>query len=86
MRLQLLSPVRSVNHFPRSVSPNNTLIAALGQIGRVDDAYAVMADGLALFGDAFRTLMLLPLDDLRELRPEDREHLQDGLRKAGWQG
>jgi adenylate cyclase len=72
--------------FPAFRQPYNTLIAALGQIGRVDDAYAVMADGLALFGDAFRTLMLLPLDDLRELRPEDREHLQDGLRKAGWQG
>ena len=72
--------------FPTFRQPYNTLIAALGQVGRVDDAHAVMADGLALFGDAFRTLMLLPLDDLRELRPEDREHLQDGLRKAGWQG
>jgi adenylate cyclase len=72
--------------FPAFRQPYNTLIAALGQVGRVDDAHAVMADGLALFGDAFRTLMLLPLDDLRELRPEDREHVQDGLRKAGWQG
>jgi hypothetical protein len=27
--------------------------------------------------------MLLPLNELRELRPEDREHLIDGFRKAG---
>ena len=73
--------------FPAFRQPYNTLIAALGQVGRVDDAHAVMADGLARFGDAFHTLMALPLDaDLRELRPEDREHLLDGLRKAGWQG
>ena len=41
-----------------------------------------MADGLARFGDAFRALMELPRD-LRELRPEDRNHLIDGFRKAG---
>jgi hypothetical protein len=26
--------------------------------------------------------MALPLDDLRELRPDDREHLLEGFRKA----
>ena len=41
-----------------------------------------MADALARFGDAFRTLMALPLDELRELRPEDRDHLIEGFRKA----
>jgi hypothetical protein len=41
-----------------------------------------MTDGLALFGDAFQTLMALPLDDLRELRRDDREHLLEGFRKA----
>ena len=42
-----------------------------------------MADGLARFGDAFRKLMALPLDELRELRAEDRERMIDGFRKAG---
>jgi adenylate cyclase len=70
--------------FPAFRQPYNTLIAALGQVGRVDDAHAVMTDGLALFGDAFRTLMALPLDDLRELRPADREHLIGGFRKANF--
>ena len=68
--------------FPGFRQPYNTLIAALGQVGRVDEAHAVMTDGLARFGDAFRALMSLPLDDLRELRPEDRDHLIEGFRKA----
>ena len=69
--------------FPNFRQPYNTLIAAFGQVGRIDDAHAVMADGLARFGDAFRTLMSLPLHELRELRPEDRERMIDGFRKAG---
>jgi pentatricopeptide repeat protein len=68
--------------FPGFRQPYNTLIAALGQAGRIDDAHDVMIDGLTRFGDAFRTLMTLPLSDLLELRPEDREHLIDGFRKA----
>jgi adenylate cyclase len=68
--------------FPAFRQPYNTLMAALGQVGRADDAHAVLTDGLSLFGHAFRTLMALPLDDLRELRPEDRQHLIDGFRKA----
>ena len=69
--------------FPGFRQAYNTLIAALGQVGRVDEAHAVMTDGLARFGEAFRSLMSLPLDELRELRPEDREHLIEGFRKAG---
>ena len=68
--------------FPGFRPPYNTLIAALGQLGRVDEARAVMADGLARFGDAFRALMSLPLNNLREMRPEDRDHLIEGFRKA----
>jgi hypothetical protein len=41
-----------------------------------------MADGLARFGDAFRALMSLPLNNLREMRPADRDHLLEGFRKA----
>jgi adenylate cyclase len=64
----------------------NTLIAAFGQTGQVDEAHLVMAEGLARFGEGFRRFMLLPLAELRELRPEDREHLIDGFRKAGLAG
>ena len=68
---------------PNFRQPYNTLIASLGQLGDVDEAHAVMTDGLARFGEAFRILMQLPLSELRELRSEDRQHLIDGFRKAG---
>jgi hypothetical protein len=41
-----------------------------------------MTDGLTRFGEAFRSFMSLPLAELHELRPEDREHLIAGFRKA----
>ena len=69
--------------FPNFRQPYNTLIAALGQVGRRQEAQAVMEDGRERFGEAFRSLMSLPLNELRELRPEDRDHLIEGFRKAG---
>jgi pentatricopeptide repeat protein len=69
--------------FPNFRQPYNTLIAALGQTGRVDEAHAVLTEGLKRFGEPFRVLMSLPLNELRELRSEDRDHLIDGFRKAG---
>jgi pentatricopeptide repeat protein len=69
--------------FPNFRQPYNTLIAALGQTGRVDEAHAVMTEGLKRLGEPFRVLMSLPLSELRELRSEDRDHLIDGFRKAG---
>ena len=68
---------------PNFRQPYNTLIASLGQVGDIDGAHAVLTNGLARFGEAFRVLMLLPLSELRELRPEDSDHLIDGFRKAG---
>ncbi len=68
--------------FPGFRQPYNTLMAALGQAGRANEARAVMHDGIARFGDAFRSLMALPLNDLLEMRPQDREHLIEGFRKA----
>jgi adenylate cyclase len=68
---------------PNFRQPYNTLIAALGQVGRVEEAHTVMDEALARFGERFRYFMSLPLDEIRELRPEDREHLIEGFRKAG---
>jgi adenylate cyclase len=69
--------------FPNFRQPYNTLIAALGQTGQVDEARAVMAETLERFGDGFRQFMTLPLAELPELRPKDRQHLIEGFRKAG---
>ncbi len=79
-----IAAVRKLRHsVPNFRQPYNTLIAALGQLGEVDEARAVMEEALARFGDGFRRYMALPLDELREIRPEDREHLIAGFRKAG---
>ena len=69
---------------PNFRQPYNTLIAALGQVGNAEEARVVMTEALERFGEAFLSLMSLPLHELRELRPADREHLIDGFRKAGF--
>jgi adenylate cyclase len=69
--------------FPNFRQPYNTLIAALGQTGQTEEAHATLEAALERFGDGFRHFMTLPLAELRELRPEDREHLIEGFRKAG---
>ena len=75
---------RQLRHsFPNFRQPYNTLIAALGQTGQMDEAHEVMTEGLERFGEGFRHYMSLPLAELRELRPEDREHLIEGFCKAG---
>jgi adenylate cyclase len=75
-------------HQLRHLAPNYrqayaTLIAAFGQTEQIDEARGVMADALGRFGDSFHYFLFLPLDKILELRPEDRAHLTDGLRKAG---
>ena len=71
------------NSVPNFRQIYNTLIAALGQTGQIDEARVVMAEALERFGEGFRRYMSLPLNELRELCPEDREHMIDGFRKAG---
>lgn len=60
-----------------------TLIAALGQTGRTDEARAVLREALDHIGQGFSFFLSLPLDKVLELRPEDREHLHSGFQKAG---
>jgi pentatricopeptide repeat protein len=79
-----ITVARQLRHsFPNFRQPYNTLIAALGQTGQIDEAHAVVQEGLERFGEDFHHYMSLPLAELRELRPEDRQHLIEGFRKAG---
>jgi adenylate cyclase len=71
---------RSAPNFRQAYS---TLMSAFGQTGQIDEAHAVMAEALERFGEGFHHLITLPLNLIRELRPEDREHLIEGYRKAG---
>jgi hypothetical protein len=68
---------------PNFRQPYNTLIAAIGRTGQVGDVHIVLDDALERFGEGFRRYMTLPLDELRELRAADRDHLIRGFRKAG---
>jgi adenylate cyclase len=71
------------NSAPNYPQAYTTLIAAFGQTGQIDEARAVMAEALERFGGGFHFFLSLPSDKVLELRPEDREHLIDGFRKAG---
>ena len=42
-----------------------------------------MSEALERFGGGFHYYMSLPLAELRALRPQDRERLIEGFRKAG---
>jgi len=68
---------------PNFQSAHVTLMAALGQLGRAEEARCVMAEALERFGDSIRYFMSPPPHINRERRPEDTQHLIDGLRKAG---
>jgi hypothetical protein len=62
--------------------PYKTLVAALGQNGREEEARAVIAEALQWVGKEFPALCVTRNG---EDRIEDHEHLCDGLSKAGLQ-
>ena len=74
---------RAIRTYPQLYRPY-PLAAALGQLGRIDEARialeAAMAASPAFF--EFITQSRPPYD----YRPEDHGHMLDGLRKAGWRG
>jgi pentatricopeptide repeat protein len=79
-----IAVARQLRHsYPNFRIPYTTLIAAFGQMGQVDEARAVMAEARERFGEGFSNILSLPLSEMRELRPEDRDHVIDGFRKAG---
>jgi adenylate cyclase len=68
-----------------STHPGHTLTyrwmaAALGQLGRIEEAR------VALAAVSPREFDVYVLTRAPWMRPEDHEHMLDGLRKAGWQG
>ena len=57
--------------------------AALGQLGRSDEARAALDKAIAIAPEVFR---LYVKQRPPWFRPQDHDHVLDGLRKAGWQG
>ena len=66
--------------FPRSYP---WLAASLGQLGRVEEASAALHKAMSTASDYFDFLVKARPP---WFRPEDYEHVLDGLRKAGWDG
>jgi len=59
------------------------LAAALGQLGRIDEARVALDKAIAIAPDVFR---LYVEQRVPWVRQADYEHMLEGLRKAGWQG
>jgi adenylate cyclase len=71
-----------IARYPELPQPYRYLAAALGQIGRDDEARESLLKAMAS-PEAFQGYVgsCPPW-----YRSEDYEHMLDGLRKAGWQG
>jgi adenylate cyclase len=75
--------LRCLARYPGAVATYRWLAAALGQLGRVEEARAALHKHLELSPRLFELYTRRrPLWH----RPEDYEHMLDGLRKAGWEG
>ena len=59
------------------------LAAALGQLGRSDEARAALDKAIAIAPDVFR---LYVEQRVPWMRQAVYDHMLEGLRKAGWQG
>jgi adenylate cyclase len=59
------------------------LAAALGQLGRTEEARAALEQSLAVSPHEFDVYVR---NRVPWMRPDYHEHMLDGLRKAGWQG
>jgi adenylate cyclase len=73
----------AIRRFPSWPHPYRWLAAALGQAGRAEEAKEALDKAIAIGGGSFDMYVRrrVPWH-----RPEDYEHMLDGLRKAGWQG
>jgi adenylate cyclase len=74
---------RCMVQYPEFARVRRYLVAALGQLGRREEAATALSELLAI---APHLPDMLIRNRPSYLRPEDHEHILDGLRKAGWQG
>ena len=78
---------RAIRSFPDHPRSYRVLAAALGQMGRTAEATEALKKAVAIAPAGFDSWVR---GDVRErypeLRPEDYDHMMEGLHKAGWQG
>jgi adenylate cyclase len=73
---------RNIRDHPEYASPYRWLAAAFGQLGRCDLARAALRKAIEVSPQSFD---FYAHSRPPWFRPEDHEHMLDGLRKAGWQ-
>jgi adenylate cyclase len=74
---------RAIRSYPELPMPYRWLAASWGQLGRVAEAQEVLAKAIAIRPSSFE---LFVRKRVPWHRPQDYEHMLEGLRKAGWEG
>ena len=75
---------RTARAYPKSVRPLLWLTAALGQLGRAEEGRKVL-DSIIAAAPSYVEFITRTRPPYYH-RPEDYDHLLEGLRKAGWKG
>jgi adenylate cyclase len=74
---------RTIRSHPTFPLPYRWLAAAIGQLGRTDEARVALRQAIEVSPRSFEFYVQ---SRPPWVRPEDYEHMLDGLRKAGWEG
>jgi adenylate cyclase len=74
---------RTIHSYPGYVLAYRWLSAALGQLGRTEEAKEALEKAMTISPASFD---LYVSNRVPWMRPEDYAHMLEGLRKAGWQG
>jgi len=72
---------RAIRLYPEFPNPYRWLAAALGQLGRIEEANEALGRAVAIVPKSFETNVR---NRVPWMRPEDHAHMLEGLRKAGW--
>ena len=74
---------RAIRSYPDFPNTYRWLAAALGQLGRIEEAKKALEKAMAIVPGSFDMYVR---NRVPWMRPEDHAHMIEGLRKAGWQG
>jgi adenylate cyclase len=72
---------RAIRSYPDFPNTYRWLAAALGQLGRTEEAKEALEKAIAVLPASFETYVR---GRVPWMRPEDHAHMVEGLRKAGW--
>jgi adenylate cyclase len=72
---------RAIRSYPDYPNSYRWLAAALGQLGRTDEAKKALEKAIGTVPASFEMYVS---SGVPWMRPEDHVHMLEGLRKAGW--